>query len=573
MTVTRSPETGTGTTPSPAPGEPGRASAELTGVRRGLRRRLVRARRRARVHIGRAAARALQTWRSSLQVRIGAITMVVAGTVVIIVSLVLFSQIRDQLLRVKREAAIDQAQNGVVYAQTQVAGIATGDASTVRSTLDSTVRQLLARGGAAGDFDVVMVHRSGDIERNATSHRAVLDALPPDLRADVEAGGRSWKYDLIPDDNGELRPTLLVGAAVPSDAGGSQRIELYYAFPLVQEDESLSLIRSTVVISGIALTLFVVGIGVLVTRLVVDPVRRAAGTAQRLAEGQLEERMAVRGEDDLARLATSFNAMADSLQRQITQLEGLSQLQQRFTSDVSHELRTPLTTVQMAADVLHEARGDFPPHVARSAELLRAELDRFEGLLTDLLEISRYDAGAAVLDSEPTELGALVARVVAGMYGLAERHETELVVNASDEDVIAEVDARRVERILRNLVGNAIEHGAGRPVEITLAANRTAAAVTVRDLGVGLSSAEAQHVFDRFWRADPSRVRTVGGSGLGLSISLEDARLHGGWLQVWGQPGAGAQFRLTLPLTAGGDLTSSPLPLRPAVVRRPGTPV
>jgi two-component system sensor histidine kinase MtrB len=573
VTVTRSPETGAGTTASPAPAGPGRASAELTRIRRGLRRRLVRARRRARVHIGRAAGRALQTWRSSLQVRIGAITMLVAGTVVIIVSLVLFSQIRDQLLRVKREAAIDQAQTGVVYAQSQVAGIATGDAATVRSTLDSTVRQLLARGGAAGDFDVVMVHRSGDIERNATSHRAVLDALPPDLRADVEAGGRSWKYHQVPDENGEPRPALLVGAAVPSDTAASQRIELYYAFPLVQEDESLSLIRSTVVISGIALTLFVVGIGVLVTRLVVDPVRRAAGTAQRLAEGQLEERMAVRGEDDLARLATSFNAMADSLQRQITQLEGLSQLQQRFTSDVSHELRTPLTTVQMAADVLHEARGDFPPHVARSAELLRAELDRFEGLLTDLLEISRYDAGAAVLDPEPTELGALVARVVAGMYGLAERHDTELVVNRPDEDVIAEVDARRVERILRNLVGNAIEHGAGHPVEITLAANRTAAAVTVRDLGVGLSSAEAQHVFDRFWRADPSRVRTVGGSGLGLSISLEDARLHGGWLQVWGQPGAGAQFRLTLPLAAGGDLTSSPLPLRPAVVRRPGTPV
>jgi two-component system sensor histidine kinase MtrB len=316
-----------------------------------------------------------------------------------------------------------------------------------------------------------------------------------------------------------------------------------------------------------------VGIGVLVTRLVVDPVRRAAGTAQRLAEGQLEERMTVRGEDDLARLATSFNAMADSLQRQITQLEGLSQLQQRFTSDVSHELRTPLTTVQMAADVLHEARADFPPHVARSAELLRAELDRFESLLTDLLEISRYDAGAAVLDSEPADLGALVGRVVDGMQALALRHDCELVVNRPGEPVIAEVDARRVERILRNLVGNAIEHGAGRPIEITLAANRTAAAVTVRDQGVGLSSAEAQHVFDRFWRADPSRVRTVGGSGLGLSISLEDARLHGGWLQVWGQQGAGAQFRLTLPLTASGELTSSPLPLRPAFIRRPGTPV
>jgi two-component system, OmpR family, sensor histidine kinase MtrB len=559
-------------TPSPAPLRQPRGSAEVRRVRRGLRRRAGRARRGVQRATRREAARALHAWRSSLQTRIGAITMAVAGTVVVIVSLVLFSQIRDQLLSVKEEAAIDQAQAGVLYAQSQVAAIATGDAASVRSTLDRTVKALLQRGGAAGDFDVVMVHRTGDIERTATSRRQVLQALPADLRADVAGGGQSRKYAAVPDASGELQPTLLVGAAVPSDTAGSQQIELYYAFPLEQEVESLSLIRSTVVISGIALTLFVVGIGVLVTRLVVDPVRRAAGTAQRLAEGQLEERMTVRGEDDLARLATSFNAMADSLQRQITQLEGLSQLQQRFTSDVSHELRTPLTTVQMAAEVLHEARADFPSHVARSAELLRAELDRFESLLTDLLEISRYDAGAAVLDSEPVDLGALVARVVAGMYSLAERHDSELVVNRPDEAIIAEVDARRVERILRNLVGNAIEHGAGRPIEITLATNRTAAAITVRDLGVGLSSADAQHVFDRFWRSDPSRVRTVGGSGLGLSISLEDARLHGGWLQVWGQQGAGAQFRLTLPLTAGGELTSSPLPLRPAFIRRPGTP-
>ncbi len=518
------------------------------------------------------ARRALHAWRSSLQVRIGAITMVVAGTVVIIVSLVLFSQIRDQLLSVKRQAAVDQAQVGVRYAQGEVAGIATGDRSTVRSTLDRTVNQLRQRGGAAGDFDVVMIYRTGDVEIPGPSRPYIYQALPDDLRADVDAGTQSYKYDEIPDETGDPRPSLVVGSPVSGGTVGVEQIELYYIFPLAQEAESLSLIRSTVVISGLALTLFVVGIGVLVTRLVVDPVRRAAGTAQRLAEGQLEERMTVRGEDDLARLATSFNAMADSLQRQITQLEGLSQLQQRFTSDVSHELRTPLTTVQMAADVLHEAREGFAPHVARSAELLRAELDRFEGLLTDLLEISRYDAGAAVLEAESTDLGALVARVAAGMYALAGRHGCELVVERPDEDVIVEVDGRRVERILRNLVGNAIEHGAGHPVEITLAASRSAAAVTVRDHGVGLTSAEAQHVFDRFWRADPSRVRSVGGSGLGLSISLEDARLHGGWLQVWGQPGSGAQFRLTVPLTVGGELSSSPLPLRPVVVRRPGSP-
>jgi two-component system sensor histidine kinase MtrB len=519
----------------------------------------------------RLSARMARSWRSSLQVRIGAITMAVAGTVVIIVSIVLFSQIRDQLLSVKKQAAIAQAQAGVTYAQTQVTGIATGDAASVRSTLNRTVQQLKTRAGAAGDFDVVMVYRTGETERTGTSRRFVWPAVPADLRSEVESGGQFYRYSLVPDASGKPQPTLLIGLAVPGDAGSSEQISLYYAFPLDQEAESLSLIRSTVVYSGTALTLIVVGIGVLVTRLVVDPVRRAAGTAQRLAEGQLEERMLVRGEDDLARLATSFNAMADSLQRQITQLEALSQLQQRFTSDVSHELRTPLTTVQMAAEVLHESRDEFAPHVARSAELLHAELDRFESLLTDLLEISRYDAGAAVLDWEPTDVGALVRRVAGDMSALAAMHGCELLTRGPQQAVIAEVDARRVQRILRNLIGNAVEHGAGRPIEVTWTANRVAVAVTVRDHGVGLSPAEAQHVFDRFWRADPSRVRTVGGSGLGLSISLEDARLHGGWLQVWGAPGLGAQFRLTLPLTAGGELTSSPLPLRPAIVRRPGS--
>ncbi|SFO93515.1 two-component system, OmpR family, sensor histidine kinase MtrB [Geodermatophilus dictyosporus] len=557
-----------GSTRAPAPARAARRRPrDVRALRRGLRRRSVRARIRAR----RLAGAAVSAWRSSLHVRIGAITMVVAGTVVVIVSLVLFSQIRTQLLSVKEQAAVDQAQAGVVYAQTEVVGIAAGDGASVRATLERTVQQLLTRGGSAGSFDVVMVYRTGDTERPpAVSRPGIYPALPEGLRAGVAGGAQYSQYAMVPNASGQARPTLLVGSPVPAGASSAGQIELYYAFPLDQEEETLSLIRTTVAISGIALTLFVAGIGVLVTRLVVDPVRRAAGTAQRLAEGQLEERMTVRGEDDLARLATSFNAMADSLQRQITQLEGLSQLQQRFTSDVSHELRTPLTTVQMAADVLHESRGDFPPHVARSAELLHEELDRFERLLSDLLEISRYDAGAAVLDWEPTDLGALVGRVVDGMSSLAGRHGCELRVSSPADPVIAEVDARRVERILRNLVGNAVEHGSGKPIDITLAANRTAAAVTVRDHGVGLSSAEAQHVFDRFWRADPSRVRTVGGSGLGLSISLEDARLHGGWLQVWGQPGLGAQFRLTLPLTAGADLTSSPLPLRPTIVRRPG---
>ena len=202
--------------------------------------------------------------------------------------------------------------------------------------------------------------------------------------------------------------------------------------------------------------------------------------------------------------------------------------------------------------------------MARSAELLQAELDRFEELLTDLLEISRFDAGFAVLDAEPTDLVPMVRRV-------AERLDrwpsgsgsSRRAWSTPEPPVIAEVDPRRVERVLRNLVGNAVEHGEGRPVMVTLGVDAHAVAITVRDHGVGLKPGEEKLVFNRFWRADPSRARQTGGTGLGLSISVEDARLHGGWLEAWGAPGQGAQFRLTLPVRAGDRLAASPLPLVP----------
>lgn len=283
--------------------------------------------------------------------------------------------------------------------------------------------------------------------------------------------------------------------------------------------------------------------------------------------------MRVRGEDDLARLAAAFNKMAISLQRQIRQLEDLSRVQRRFVSDVSHELRTPLTTVRMAADVLHEARGEFDPVVGRSAEILQAQLDRFEALLADLLEISRYDAGAAVLEAEPTDLRLVSESVVEGMEALAEHRGSAIVVRCCDTPAIAEVDTRRIERILRNLLANAIEHGEGRPIEVFVAYDEDAVAIAVRDHGVGLEPGDCAMVFNRFWRGDPARARTTGGTGLGLSIAMEDAHLHGGWLQVWGEPGDGSQFRLTLPRELGSELEHSPIPLEPMDSARRRRPV
>src|SRR5690242_8071467 len=171
------------------------------------------------------------------------------------------------------------------------------------------------------------------------------------------------------------------------------------------------------------------------TRLVVKPVRVAARTAQRLSAGLLDQRIQVRGEDDLARLAAAFNQMAANLQRQIVRLEDMSRLQRRFTSDVSHELRTPLTTVRMAADLIFNTREDLDPVVARSAELLQAELDRFEGLLAELLEISRFDAGFAALDAEPANLVPLVERSVERLSSVAERAGVEIELDLPSDPV------------------------------------------------------------------------------------------------------------------------------------------
>jgi two-component system sensor histidine kinase MtrB len=133
-----------------------------------------------------------------------------------------------------------------------------------------------------------------------------------------------------------------------------------------------------------------------------------------------------------------------------------------------------------------------------------------------------------------------------------------------------EMDARRIDRILRNLILNAVEHGEGRPVNITVAANQTAVGVAVRDHGIGMTPAEAARVFDRFWRADPARARTTGGSGLGLSIAMEDTKLHNGWLQAWGNKGTGANFRLTVPLRQGEEIDRSPVQLEPEDIVLPG---
>jgi two-component system sensor histidine kinase MtrB len=514
------------------------------------------------VRSGALAAGMHQTWRRSLQLRVVSITLVASSLLVGGFAVLVAERITNILLDNATADVKDRLENGRNYAKDQISVYTVSYAPKLETTFDSTAQYLAGNDPkqVAGVVVALLADRYPTI-KPATSPVGV-DVHPMISQAlrDRVAGGEV-AHQIRTGDLGSGSATYLVyGSPVPTKFG---QVELYYFVPLTRWDKIAAEARSTVVATGVTLVLLLGLLAALVTRLVVKPVRVAARTAQRLSAGLLDQRMVVNGEDDLALLAASFNQMATNLQRQIVRLEEMSRLQRRFTSDVSHELRTPLTTVRMAADLIFAEREQFDPAVARSAELLQAELDRFEGLLTDLLEISRFDAGFAMLDAEPTDLVPVVHRVVERLDGLAARLGVPLLLRAPDVPVIAEVDPRRVERILRNLVGNAVEHGEGRPVEVVLAVDDQAVAITVRDHGVGLKPGEEKLVFNRFWRADQSRARQTGGTGLGLSISLEDARLHGGWLEAWGATGQGAQFRLTLPVRAGDRLTSAPLRLVP----------
>ena len=506
-----------------------------------------------------------QVWRRSLQLRVVVLTLGLSLAVILVLGFVLTSQITNRVLDVKVRAAteeIDRARN-------TVSGIVSGEeARSLDSSLQLARNTLISKTGQssgaalAGTFDAVLIV-PGDGPRAATGTGPV-DQIPKSLRDFVKAGQVSYQYSTVRTESFS-GPALLIGTPAPSRV---PNLELYLIFPLNSEESTITLVRGTMATGGLVLLVLLAGIALLVSRQVVLPVRSASRIAERFAEGYLSERMPVRGEDDMARLAVSFNDMAESLQRQITQLEEFGNLQRRFTSDVSHELRTPLTTVRMAADLIYDHSEELDPSLRRSIELMVNELDRFETLLNDLLEISRHDAGVAELSVEAVDLRSTVNKALGNVGHLADEAGIELQLDVPEQEVIAEVDPRRVERILRNLIANAIDHAEHRPVRIQMAADEDTVAVTVRDHGVGLRPGEEKLVFSRFWRSDPSRVRRSGGTGLGLAISIEDARLHQGRLEAWGEPGKGACFRLTLPLTRGHKVTTSPLPLKPLGTER-----
>jgi two-component system, OmpR family, sensor histidine kinase MtrB len=513
-------------------------------------------------------------WRRSLQLRVVGTTLVISATMIAVLGFFLTEQIAYGLLTNAENSAKTQALDGLNTARSQP-GLTQPrpPPQNAQEFMTGIAQKLQPQNSGNPNYYVVIGLNSGLADQSGYSPWVTnipTATLPPALIQDVQQEQHAEEYHSTAETLLYYAPTALTltsggqtESAIAVGAPVGTWYQLYYVVPLDQEQQTLQLVQTTLIGVGIALVALLAAIASLVTRWVVLPVRRAARTAQRLAAGHLEERMPVGGVDDLGALATSFNEMADSLQEKLRELQELSKAQRQFVSDVSHELRTPMTTIRMAAEVLFESREQLDTASARSAELLAGQTERFEALLTDLLEISRHDANVATLDAEPADMCDIVRGSAADAQQLAERRGCRIEFRLPAGPCIAEVDRRRVERILRNLLVNAVEHGEGRDVVVTVAADSDAVAVAVRDHGVGLGPGEEQLVFERFWRADPARARTTGGTGLGLAISLEDAHLHGGWLQAWGERGRGSVFRLTVPVVAGQPIAGSPLPLGP----------
>ena len=508
-----------------------------------------------------------QLWRRSLRFRTVLVALALTALTILVACISMALAIQNNLFNSRRDQVLADSRRAADTAQTTLDdAVVQSDPVQMQNLLNSVVSSL-AQQSSTDRIAVIRINTTPSQLAPQGSHTDGLnpDLITPELRRHVEGSSSAdtqwWQSVGLPSGNGRVTPGIVVGQQlVMPDVGP---YELYLAFDLEVASQTLSFVQATLWIVGTALVLLIAAISWFVLRSVTTPIREAADTSAELAAGNLDVRLAVHGDDEMATLGRSFNAMADSIQAQIKELGDLSLVQQRFVSDVSHELRTPLTTIKLASDMLNDHRGEFDPAMSRSAELLHTQVQRFEVLLTDLLEISRYDAGSVQLELEPTSLAHLAEDVIGSMSQLAEQFGTDVRLVAPGGYSPVDMDPRRIRRIVRNLLGNAIEHGEGRPIVVTVDSNQQAVALGVRDFGLGMAPADSERVFDRFWRADPSRKRTIGGTGLGLSISLGDAHLHGGTLTVWSQQGRGTNFVLTLPRPGQPFDGRSPIPTDP----------
>ena len=453
----------------------------------------------------RSRDRIVEAWRTSLQVRFVGTVLIVSAVVMMVLGFALASVVSQRIAASKIEAASAEIDRARVTVEEQINN--SGSATSLQSRLNSARAGLTQRAQqnseASAVYEPVLVVKNpnGVVTSSPESYQ-----IPDKLEEYVAEGNIAYQFSSVQRGDHSSYNALIIGTPTTSDV---PHLQLYLVMNMDNEASTLALMRGILATATVIVSVLLVGIAWLASQQIVAPVRSASRTARRFAEGHLRERMPVDGEDEMAVLALSFNNMADKLSQQIDHLERYGDLQRQFTSDVSHELRTPLT------------EDSLEPGTRRASQLMTRELDRFEALLNDLLEISRHDAGVADLSVTQMDMKSPIMSAWQQTQHLADELGVEVSFDMPEEPVMMLGESRRIERIVRNLIANAIDHSEGRPVTVTLRANESAVAVTVRDHGIGLKPGQEELVFNRFWRADKSRKRHSGGTGLGLPLDPE----------------------------------------------------
>ena len=512
------------------------------------------------------------SFRSSLAAKVIVSTVLLSFGVIWLAGSALYSQLSSGVKQVNLETSLAEARSSFFNAQYKFLLVQDKSVNAIKKEVNAVVTTATEIGVNQGRKEIILARLKDDLANQQKYAPNVFDVVSEGLSIDIvpktlrevlrSADDVQYEYVSFEATSGIVRESLIIGRKIVIPKSGSY--EMYLIYSLTNQRTTLDLIANALLFTGIILILLIGVITWLVVRQVVRPVREAARIAEQFTKGDFSQRLEIESSDEIGKLSLAFNEMAVSLESQISRLENLSRVQQRFVSDVSHELRTPLTTLRMASEVIYSQRTSFDPTIARSAELLSAQLDRFEQLLEDLLEVSRFDAQVAVLDPVDFDLIPLIERCISDVGTTGHDHPIQIILDPEVEHVVINADIRRVERIMRNLLSNALDHAGDKPVKVSIVETTSEVGIGVRDYGSGMDNASLTRVFDRFWRADPSRSRIRGGTGLGLSIALEDARLHNGELDAWGRPGDGAHFVLTLPRVAGEQISGRPLKVEPS---------
>jgi two-component system sensor histidine kinase MtrB len=435
-------------------------------------------------------------------------------------------------------------QVGQLTRQNELGEVSGSTNAQVRARLRD---RLTSGAGGQPSFKAVIL-RSEDGGWTASDANFRIEQVPASL-ADRVGTHNELAYVYIHSPIGSGR-VLIVGAPIQVDQSEAGAQQAYFFYPLNFQEETLAKLSNFLLIVGAGLLAAVVILAAISIGRVLKPIQRARDVAEEIAAGNLAARIPqATSQDDFGKLADSFNRMTDNLAQKIGELEHVGSLQARFVSDVSHELRTPLATVRMAADYIHAARTGLPPDAQRAAVLLERELERFENLLEDLLEISRFDAGVINLEPVEVDVAGLLDEVVDALDPIAHGRKVDvgLEVDRGQGQPLVAADPRRLDRVFSNLVKNAIEHTVEGGVRIWVGRRGRDVVVTVADEGEGIPPEDLPHIFERFYRADVHRARTLGGTGLGLAIALENVNLHRGSIDVQSEVGRGSTFTVTLP--------------------------